>query len=258
MKNKYKYFTLIELLIVIAIIAILAAILLPALNRARTSAHNTSCISNLKQIGQLYFFYAGDNNDFFITQGNDYGYAHDSATAKILAAYGGGSIEWRRNKLAICPADKLFDIKGYPSYRSFECSWSDWSDKLGIGYQTGFAKIHQVLFTGTGADNTTYSYPIWVHAEKLSKLSSLPNSDGTLRFNLAIIADNPALPSHLAGDSFHINVCRADGSAKSCKNLDNRKPADAIRFDDSLYLPYANDYHVARCYMAASNPQLNF
>ena len=58
-------FTLIELLIVIAIIAILAAMLLPALNQARGRAKSANCMANLKQIGSASQFYASDYKDFW-------------------------------------------------------------------------------------------------------------------------------------------------------------------------------------------------
>jgi prepilin-type N-terminal cleavage/methylation domain-containing protein len=64
-KRGRKGFTLVELLVVMAVIVILAGFLLPALGRAREQGRRTSCINNLKQIGLAIAMYRLDYNDAF-------------------------------------------------------------------------------------------------------------------------------------------------------------------------------------------------
>ncbi len=70
---KHHFFTLVELLTVIAIIAILASLLLPSLNQAKEKARSVQCLNNLKNTGMGGFLmYAGDyGNTAYVYNGNN-------------------------------------------------------------------------------------------------------------------------------------------------------------------------------------------
>lgn len=62
---RLKFFTLVELLIIIAIIAILSAFLLPALNSARETSRGIKCVSQIRQIGIAAHSYIDDSNGWW-------------------------------------------------------------------------------------------------------------------------------------------------------------------------------------------------
>ena len=72
-RRRTHAFTLIELLVVISIIALLIAVLLPALQGARASARTAICLSNQRQIGILFNGYASDNRGWVPPTYNKYG-----------------------------------------------------------------------------------------------------------------------------------------------------------------------------------------
>ena len=64
-------FTLIEILVVVAIIAILVAIAFPAISNAKKRANEASCLANMKQCGAAILVYASDSDGQFPASGTD-------------------------------------------------------------------------------------------------------------------------------------------------------------------------------------------
>ena len=72
MMKRVQRFTLIELLIVIAIIGILATLLFPALSTARNTAKRISCAGNIRSLGQSWQMYEADSGGWLPEAGSQY------------------------------------------------------------------------------------------------------------------------------------------------------------------------------------------
>jgi prepilin-type N-terminal cleavage/methylation domain-containing protein/prepilin-type processing-associated H-X9-DG protein len=112
MRPKPHAFTLVELLVVIAVIAILASILLPALASAKKRARAVQCLNNLKQIGTGAHMYAHDNDN---TLQLDSLIPGSGSWASIIFT----NVNLEQREVFLCP-----------SYKPF--TWENWLNVYGI------------------------------------------------------------------------------------------------------------------------------
>jgi prepilin-type N-terminal cleavage/methylation domain-containing protein/prepilin-type processing-associated H-X9-DG protein len=162
----HRGFTLVELLVVIGVIAILLALLMPALNRARRHSLQVVCMSNLRQIGAAFVIYTMANKDW-------------------LPASSCGGAEWYHDWIYYQPSRDLSQSRVAP-----------YLGKTNGGYGQGRGSLETILrcpaddvsvrTRGGGVYGYRYSYVVnvrtnsgidmqWMPSEVVPKLSRIHN-----------------------------------------------------------------------------------
>lgn len=119
--RNFRLFTLMELLLVIAIVAILAGLLLPSLQIAKDASKGLKCKTQIKQIGQYMYMYAGDYNDFMpycsgSTLATSYCFASNLMPSKDYIGYDAASGAARGSSIYRCPSFVQGNTFSYVSY----------------------------------------------------------------------------------------------------------------------------------------------
>lgn len=137
--KRQNAFTLVELLVVIAVIGILAALLLPALGRAKEQGKSTACISNLRQIGIAIQLYVQENNNRLPSMADQFpGVFTRHPGPEIVLSNHLGNVNVLR-----CPSDK-WKSDAPPPIRTKDATYFD---------QTGSSYSWTVLLNGQDLDH---------------------------------------------------------------------------------------------------------
>lgn len=123
--RKQEGMTLIELMVVIALIALLAGLYLPAINRTKAKGVQVKCLGNLRQIGLAYRLFADDHKNSYpmeisLFEGGTRDFVTSGNTAKhfqVLSNY------LDKTKLLVCPADKLLPADSWPTLLNTNVSY---------------------------------------------------------------------------------------------------------------------------------------
>jgi prepilin-type N-terminal cleavage/methylation domain-containing protein/prepilin-type processing-associated H-X9-DG protein len=200
-------FTLVEMLVVCAIIGIFAALFLPALARAKVRAQRVVCISNLRQIGTSFTIFAhdaGHHDQFPVRVSTNSGGASeyipdDVSIAEVFQVFQSVSYELSTPKLVHCPRDSRPVADSFADLQANNVSYF-------VGTQ---ATPNEPGFVAAGDRNVTF------RPDGYNWSSELHNSKGNLLFAdnhveevgswAFVLAASPPAPSEQPSDSPTLN-----------------------------------------------------
>jgi prepilin-type N-terminal cleavage/methylation domain-containing protein/prepilin-type processing-associated H-X9-DG protein len=214
-KSRALAFTLIELLIVIAIIALLAAILFPVFGRARENARRSSCASNLKQIGLGVLQYSQDYDERLVWD-----------TIKDAS---GNKVTFRASlqpyvksvQLFDCPSntskktsDGIYNAQGFLTYQEdYSANTGYTNSTSGCGNDCG-----AMGFSYNGTDYTTWPAPTLAQFNNTSQTillsETMQKNDGIAYWTPT---GNSADPYLFAGHLGTSNYLFVDGHVKALR-----------------------------------------
>ncbi|MGB7157642.1 MAG: type II secretion system protein [Tepidisphaeraceae bacterium] len=153
--SRTRGFTLVELLVVIGIIALLISMLLPALNAARKQADRVKCLSAMRQMGNAFFMYSGDNKGYWPM--SEHGYLKDFSAGPARKKYWYDFV----GKYLIGPT-KVTDPATGIEYVSSEINFNGEAFGAGIG-EREFWSVGDPVYIGTfrSRNSVLWGCPVW-------------------------------------------------------------------------------------------------
>ena len=199
-KGRFCRFTIIELLVVVAIIAILAGMLLPALNKARTTAQKSVCTSNLKSIGQAVMIYTSNNDDFLTPHMKRWGWSYFAADIMKKLPNGFPSGPWGGDggigtfSAQLVPVDKVFSCPIATNYAPVQ---------LGKSANRSATNYTPLIEAPSTQDNYGWGRFVTAPSSNFQALA-LPKKITSLKNNRIMMAETPFDEVHNEGlsDSF--------------------------------------------------------